>query len=96
MYFILVTNHSSLKALTDKPNLTGRLQQRADKLMEYDFTIKYCSGKSNILPDFLLRIYLVELFNSSDINGIQIARKKNKIFIPFENHVRLIKQSYCT
>ena len=33
MYFILITDHSALKALTDKPNLTGCLQQRADKLI---------------------------------------------------------------
>ena len=41
LHFTLITDHSALKALTNKPNLTGCLQQRADKLMEYDFIIKY-------------------------------------------------------
>ena len=61
MHFIVITDHSALKALKGKSILTGRLLRRADKLLEYDFDVIYCSGRDNVVPDFLSRIYLVEL-----------------------------------
>ena len=51
----------SFESFKDKSILTGRLLRRAEKLLEYDFDIIYCSGKDSIVPDFLSRIYLVEL-----------------------------------
>ena len=61
MHFTVITNHSSLKALKDKSVLTGQLLRRAEKLLEYNFDIISCSRKNSVVPDFLLRIYLVEL-----------------------------------
>ena len=59
MHFTVVTDHLALKALNDKSVLTGQLLRRAEKVFKYDFDIVYRSGNDNVVPDFLLRIYLV-------------------------------------
>ena len=84
MHFTVITDHLALKALKDKSVLTWRLLRRAEKLLEYNFDIVYRLGKENMIPDFLSRIYLVEL-TSPDEDGKdqEIAKNKNKIFVPF-------------
>ena len=64
MHSTVITDRSALKALNDKSILTGRLLRRAEKLLEYNFDINYCSGKDNIVPNFMSRIYLMELTSS--------------------------------
>ena len=105
MHFTVITDHSALKALCDKSNLTGRLQRRANKLMEHDFTIVYRPGKQNVVPDFLSCIYLNEQAQPPSFSNIdiehrnieeEIALKKNKIFIPLENRMRLIERAHRT
>ena len=44
MQFTIITDHSALKALKDKSLLTGRLLQRAEKLLELDFNVIYWAG----------------------------------------------------
>ena len=84
MHFTVITDHLALKALKDKSVLTGHLLRRAEKLLEYNFDIVYCSGNENVVPDFLLRIYLVELTSlDEDGKNQEIAKSKNKIFVPF-------------
>ena len=80
MHFIVITDHSALKALKDKSVLTGRLLRRAEKLLEYDFDDIYRSGRDNIVPGFLSMIYLVELTPSpiEDKRDQEIAKSKNK------------------
>ena len=97
MHFTVITNHSALKASKDKSVLTGRLLRRTEKLLEYDFDVIYCSGRDNIVPDFLSRICLVELTSPvEDKIDQEIARSKNKIFVPFANRSRLLKKSHRT
>ena len=84
MHFTVITDHLALKALKDKSVLTGRLLRRAEKLLEYNFNIVYRLGKENVIPDFLSRIYLVELTSpDKDRKDQEIAKSKNKIFVPF-------------
>ena len=64
MNFTIITDHSALKALKDKSLLTGRLLRRAKKLLEYDFNVLYQSGKEHVVPDFLSRLYLVEMLTA--------------------------------
>ena len=85
MHFTVITDHSALKALKDKSVLTGRLLRRAEKLLEYDFDVIYCSGRDNVVPDFLSRIYLVELTSPvEDKRDQEIARSKNKILFSLQ------------
>ena len=78
MHFAVITDHFALKALKDKANLTGCLLIRADKLMEYDFDIVYRSGKENVVPDFLSRIYLVEKdLEVDEDEELVLAQRKN-------------------
>ena len=69
MQFTVITDHSALKALKDKSLLTGRLLQRAEKLLEYDFDVIYWAGQEHVVPDFLSRIYLAEMSVSEDEEG---------------------------
>ena len=97
MHFTVITDHLALKALKDKSVLTGRLLRRAEMLLEYNFDIVYCSGSKNVIPDFLSRIYLVEM-TSPDEDGKdqEIAKSKNKIFVPFADRSQLLKQAHRT
>ena len=97
MHFTVITDHSALKALRDKSILTGRLLRRAEKLLEYNFDIVCCSGKGNVVPYFLLRIYLVELNSpGEDEKDQEIAKSKNKIFVPFANRSCLLEKTHRT
>ena len=95
MHFTVITDHSAIKALEDKSILTGRLLRRAEKLLEYNFDIIYKPGKDNIVPDSLSRIYLVELTSPVEDEKVQeIAKSKNKFFIPFANRSRLLERAH--
>ena len=61
MHFTIITDQMALKELKEKSVLIGQFLRRAEKLLKYNFDIVYCSGKDIIVPDFLSRIYLVEL-----------------------------------
>ena len=97
MNFTIIKDHSALKALKDKSLLTGRLLRRAKKLLEYDFDVIYQSGKEHVVPDFLSRLYLVEMSTAGKVeNDRRIAAQKNKIFIPFEDRSRLLERIHRT
>ena len=84
MKFTIITDHSALQALKDKPNLEGRLARWADYLASYDYDIVYRPGKDNVVADFLSRnslSMLDELVGSCE-DEIKLAQQKNKIFIP--------------
>ena len=61
MNFTFINVHSSLKAFKDKSLLMGRLLRRAEKFLKYDFKVIYQCGKEHMVPDFLSRLYLVEM-----------------------------------
>ena len=93
MHFTVITDHSALKALKDKSVLTERLLRRAEKLLEYDFDVIYCSGRDNVVPDFLSRIYLVELTSLvEDERDQEIAKSKNNFFFPLQIEVVFWKE----
>ena len=77
--------------------LTKRLLRRAENCLNLIFDIVYRSGNKNVVPDFLSRIYLVEL-TSPDEDGKdqEIAKIKNKIFVPFADRSQLLEQAHET
>lgn len=48
MPFIVVTDHSVLRALRTKEELAGRLQRYAKKLSMFDLNIQYQPRKDNL------------------------------------------------
>ena len=80
MQFTIIAEHSTLRACKDKSLLTGRLLQRAEKLLEYDFDVIYWAGQEQVVSDFLSRIYLAEMTVSEDEEeDCKLALEKNKI-----------------
>lgn len=53
--FEIVTDHAALKWLMTRPNLAGRLHRWSLVLQEYDFTISYRPGTTNVVADALSR-----------------------------------------
>lgn len=54
--FVIHTDHKSLKELISHVIQTPEQQVHLSKLLDYDFSIQYKSGKSNVVADSLLRI----------------------------------------
>ena len=94
MKFTVVTNHSALKALKDKANLTGCLLRQADKLMEYNFDVVYQKGNENVVPDFLSRIYIVDQLDQDEEDDRTTAIQKNKIYVPTPERLLLIEKTH--
>lgn len=55
--FKIITDHASLQWLMSQRDLTGRLARWSLKLQGLDFSIEHRSGKENIVPDALSRMY---------------------------------------
>lgn len=53
--FTIVTDHAALKWLMTSTQLTGRLHRWALTLQEYEFTIEYRPGSTNVVADALSR-----------------------------------------
>nr|KAE8930995.1 hypothetical protein PF009_g18933 [Phytophthora fragariae] len=53
--FVIITDHSALKWLMTRPNLAGRLHRWSLTLQEYEFTIEYRPGTTNVVADALSR-----------------------------------------
>lgn len=53
--FGIVTDHAALKWLMTRPNLAGRLHRWSLTLQEYDFSIEYRPGSTNVVADALSR-----------------------------------------
>ena len=68
MYYTVIVDNSTSKALKEKLILTKSLLRRAENLLEYNFVVVYRSGKENVVLYFLSRIHQVEL-SSQDESG---------------------------
>ena len=53
--FILMSGHSGLRYLFDKPNLNARKARWLATLSEFDFKIGYIKGKDNRVADSISR-----------------------------------------
>lgn len=51
----IITDHNSLKHFDTQPHLTARQARWAEFLAEFDYTITYKDGKSNVVADALSR-----------------------------------------
>lgn len=65
--FIIETDHQALEYLFKMTSPSSRLTRFRLKLEEFDFTIKYIKGKSNVVSDALSRINL----DSEDLKSLQ-------------------------
>ena len=55
--FTAITDHSSLKWLSNLKETTGRLARWALELQQWDFDVVYRKGSLNLVPDALSRIF---------------------------------------
>ena len=62
--------------------------------MEYDFEVVYQKGSENVVPDFLSRIYLVDQIVDNEEVDRDIAKRKNRIFIPVQERDKLIEKAH--
>ena len=59
--FVIKTDQKSLKSLTDQVVHTPEQQNWLHKLIGYDFTIEYKSGKENVVVDSLSRYFMMAI-----------------------------------
>lgn len=70
-YFLIKTDHHSLKYLLEQRISTTSQQKWIVKLLGYDYTIMYKKGKENLVADALSR--KGELVQMCSISGVQAA-----------------------
>ena len=56
-HFTLYTDHMSLIYLFKNSEENNMLSNWADQILDYNFTVVHCPGITNVLPDYLSRIY---------------------------------------
>ena len=61
MHFFWYTNHRVLEHILKQPALSGRQARWLEKISDFDFTVKYILGTTNILADTLSCIYSGDL-----------------------------------
>lgn len=85
--FKILTDHASLPWLMSQRDLNGRLARWSLKLQAMDFIIEHWSGKENIVPDALSRIYCDSLEEQYE----RIPLDFNSIEFKSEEYTKLIK-----
>ena len=70
--FTIITDHASLKWLMSQTDLHSRLARWALKLQGFTFEIEHRSGKLNLVPDALSRVYEDEVAALDSSHGLLI------------------------
>ena len=86
-HFTVLTDHRPLQYLNSQPNLSARQTRWSEFLQQFDFTIQYQQGKSNVVADALSRRSDHKDQNSNEEN---MAISEVKV----DNLIEKIKQSY--
>ena len=60
-HFEVITDHSALKWLFNRPDPSGMYARWIMTLQEYDFTVKFRKGKTNQNADILSKILLSDV-----------------------------------
>lgn len=70
--FVLMSDHSGLRYLFDKPNQNGRKAQWLAMIIEFDFKIRYIKGKENMMAYALSRCVQVNQLAAMSYYGIDL------------------------
>ena len=54
-HFTVLTDHRPLQHIQNQPHLSARQTRWSEFLQQFDFTIEYQQGKSNVVADALSR-----------------------------------------
>ena len=100
MPFVIVTDHSALRALRTKECLEGRMLKWAEALSEHDYDIIYIKGVNNVLPDLLSRAFLVQNLGSPDPAGLysgetSTAAAKNRLWVHPSRREQIIRDLHA-
>ena len=97
MPFVVVTDHSALRALRTKEQLDGRLQRFAEKLSYYDYDIVYRPGKDNVVADLLSRalFYVSPAMAATMASEIKEAEQRNRIWLPKTSRYQVLRDLHC-
>ena len=64
-HFYQYTDHRVLEHILKQPVLSGRQARQLEKISDFDFTVKYILGTTNILADTLSHIYSGDLLGTT-------------------------------
>lgn len=79
--FIIETDHSSLINVMNNRYLNNRIHRGALLLQEYNFEIRYITGKTNVVADALTRDEIVGTKQNKKLQvGLNILKDKHGIF----------------
>ena len=96
-HFKVVTDHNSLKYLQTQPNLSPRQVRWLELIQEYDMTIDYKPGHSNVVADALSRVGKLTISAISMValseDVIQLLKTSISTDSYFSDKVQLFQES---
>ena len=69
--FVVYTDHQALKYLSSQKKLNGRHVRWSSFLDEFNFSLKYKTGETNVVADALSRRTLILTIMSSQVIGFE-------------------------
>jgi hypothetical protein len=91
-HFTIITDHRSLQYINTQPHLSARQRRWVEKLQQFDFTIEYKDGKSNVVADALSR--RADHKGSVSINNISEINFSNSLINQIKS--AYVKDNDCT